>query len=249
MVTIMNMIGTAPKSAFHSDGLEIKVPSQNGSSETLAGDNLAQFLAEFLFDRAHLVSDSTILEHRAKIPILTMRNEDPIGLVPKKYDVKKLFNVKNKTSLACGPDTISMRHIQDLFPSIEKFLQKAVDLPIDKFPDIRENYNRLILKDSSEKPPHVPKSFRPIAELDLIPKYSSIKIFGEQLRDQIIPKMSGNQYAMPTKGCQAAISDTFDNICYHIKSGKFVMLAITDQSNAFCVTDHSVAAKIAKGFL
>ena len=193
------------------------------------------------------MTDKDIIKCRGSLPILTMRNESVIDLDDSvKYSAKKLFNVKNKTSLACGPDTISMRHIQDLFPSVEKFLQKAIDKPIDKIIPVRENFNRLILKDSSEKPPHTAKSFRPIAELDLIPKYSTIKIFGEQLRNQIVPKMSGNQYAMPTLGCQAAISDTFDEIFYNIKSGMYVMLAITDQSNAFCVTDHDVAEKIAK---
>jgi len=63
----------------------------------------------------------------------------------------------------------------DLLPSIEKPLNEILNKPLEFLGDINSNYNRLIPKGFSDK--MTEKSVRPIAELNILAKYTFIRIF------------------------------------------------------------------------
>ena len=137
--------------------------------------------------------------------------------------------------MACGPDTLSHRHIMDVLPAIRISLQKAIDKPIDDFDDINVNFSRLLskLKSGSKKDP-TEKILRPIVEANVLTKYTTIKIFIAKIREKLIPFLGKNQYAFPGKGTPAAIADLMDTLNFHACAKVFVILALWDFSNAFC---------------
>ena len=115
------------------------VISIKGKTET----ELANHMASFFAARAKLVTDQEASKYINQVPIPDVENDIEIDInIEKTYDVEELFKGKKRPSLAAGPDTISHRHISDLMPVLKPVLQKAVDKPLEKFPDITRNYIR-----------------------------------------------------------------------------------------------------------
>ena len=225
----------------------------NGKS----GVDLANHMANFIAGRAKLVSTTQVSEHSEFIPYPTDKiinieghdRENSSDVGEKVKTVHTLFKPKKKANLAAGPDTISHRHILDLMPAIEPVLTAAIEKPINKFPDISRNFNRLISKEAvTINKKLTEKSQRPIAELDLIPKYSSIRLFIDDLKKELIPKMNNNQFSFPGKGTPMAIVKILDTFAMHAANGKKSLLAIYDFSNAFCTLIHPVVLKIASSY-
>ena len=74
-------------------------------------NDLANYMAGHLMERAHLVSDEKAKDHAFaldSIPPFTGVRADFLNM-KSDYDVEKLFKPKKFASLACGPDTISHR--------------------------------------------------------------------------------------------------------------------------------------------
>ena len=227
-----------------------KAPQPKIEINGKTGVELANHMAKFFLERAFLVSDESAAEHADSIPFPTGTWPDVIDLDDsKKYDVKELFKPKKKPSLAAGPDTISHRHIVDLMPAIEDSLQAAVDKPLDRFQNINSNYIRLLNKETvTHKTIFTEKSQRPISELNVLPKYGSVKVFIDQLRDGVIRRLSENQFAFPGKGGPLATAKILDFASFHASNGKKVLIVLWDFSNAFCTTIHRITLEIAKKF-
>ena len=215
----------------------------------MSGIALANHMAKFFLDRAHLVSDeeAEFCSHAIPYPkgdwSETIEIDDSVLL-----DVRTLFKSKKKPTLAAGPDTISHRHVMDLMPVIEKPLNLAVNKPLDAFPDITTSYTRLLSKENKPCTVFTEKSQRPISELNILPKYGSIKNFVGQLRDLLTERMSSNQFAFPGKGGPLATVRVLDRANLLAKSNKKVLIVLWDFSNAFCTTIHSVVIAIARKF-
>ena len=227
------------------------------------GTELANYMAEYIRQRAQLVPPGEVIKHSEYIPLpraiqdVIPRNTETCSSVESiididdnmEYDVEDLFKSKKRANLSCGPDTISHRHIVDLMPVLKPVLQKAIDKPLTKFPDIRRNFNRLISKETvSVNKPLTVKSQRPIAELDILPKYGCIKVFVDQLRRALLPKLGKNQYSFPGKGSPMAIVAILDSFSMQQKMKKKAVLAIYDFSNAYCTIVHKVTMQIAARF-
>ena len=88
-----------------------------------SGIDLANHMATFFLDRAHLVTDQEAEECSNFIPYPNGDWETEIDIDDSiLYDVKELFKGKKKPTLAAGPNTISHRHISDLMPVLEALL-------------------------------------------------------------------------------------------------------------------------------
>ena len=224
----------------------VKKMTINGKS----GTDLANHMAKFFFDRAHLVSDEEADVCKNFIPFPKTNWEHEIDIDDSiLYDVKKLFKTKKPPSLAAGPDTISHRHIIDLMPVLEKPLQAAINKPLEAFSDITTSHTRLLSKEKNpEKGALTEKSQRPISELNVLPKYGSVKVFIDQLRNQIINRMENNQFAFPGKGGPLATVQILDKANMYAKLGKKVLIVLWDFSNAFCTTIHKITLEIAGKF-
>ena len=214
------------------------------------GIELANHMANFFRERAHLVSDENAADCSESIPFPVEEWSDQLDIDNTiVYDVKKLFKGKKKPTLAAGPDTVSHRHICDLMPVLEDSLQQAIDKPLLKFSNITDNFVRLLDKEKVNiDTTFTEKSQRPITELNVLPKYGSIKVFVDQLRSMLMKRMNKNQFAFPGKGGPLATSEILDFVSYHASSGKKVLLVTWDFSNAFCTTIHKIITEIAKKF-
>jgi hypothetical protein len=220
------------------DILEIKGFTKTG---------LANFMAGYLFDRANLVPVEEVRKYQHMIPYPQNIPDVVIDIDDNiKYDVEQLYNRGKKPSLACGPDTISHRHICDMMPELKRVLQLAIDKPIDRFHNIDTNFNRLISKERTNGIALTEKSQRPIAELNILSKYGPIQIMADQLRNQLIPFLNNNQYSFPGKGCPVAIVTVLDELNFHVSQMRPTLLVLWDFSNAFCTFLHDVAIDIAK---
>ena len=95
-------------------------PQQKQTKEPLvlknkSGVELANHMKDYMHNRAHLVSTDVIKSHEKYIPMpsKTVVIHDTCRNEIKPRDI--YFPPGKKPSLACGPDTISHRHIYDLF--------------------------------------------------------------------------------------------------------------------------------------
>lgn len=205
---------------------EVKQPSVSSSMQLkckktgkiLAKNEMADYKADYTFDRAHLVSDEDIEKHAGYIPLPNIpgprdtEKEVYVNQIP----VKELFNLPEKfKSLACGPDTISMYHIKQFGDTLTDALQFALDKPLDKFHNIEKNLSRFIKKQGVKSSTIDAKDVRPICEANILSKYGPIKAFINQLKADILPKLNKNQYSLPGRGTPAAIFDLFDSINCH----------------------------------
>ena len=225
-------------------------PSKKMEIKGKSGIELANHMAQFFYDRAHLVSDEEALACVSHVPEPAA---SPLAIIDiddtEKYTVKELFQDKSKPSLAAGPDTVSHRHIIDLMPSIETSLQASIDKPLVKFTDIRKSYTRLLEKEKTTRNSVLTeKSQRPISELNVLPKYGSIKIFIDQLRQELLKLLKDNQYAFPGKGGPMAIVETLDNASELSAKGLKTVILLWDFSNAFCTTIHNIIVQIAQKY-
>ena len=223
-------------------------PKPEISIKGKTGTDLANHMATFFLDRAKLVSDEDAKKNIVHVPVPDVQNDVQIDIIDKKYDVEELFKGKKKPTLAAGPDTISHRHIMDLMPVLKSVLQKALDKPLDNLPDVSRNYLRLLSKEKKTDVIFTEKSQRPISELDIIPKYGPIRIFIDQLRNQMIKLLNDNQFAFPGKGGPMAIVTILDFIAQHAKKKSKGALILWDFSNAFCTTIHYLTMMIAKAY-
>merc|ERR1712127_818005 len=106
-------------------------------------------MARYLENRAKLVPSEDIEKCSEFIPYPKKSPTEKVHFNDdKKYDVKTLFNTKKKPNYSCGPDTISLKHVNDLMPVIKPVLQTAIDKPLKSFVDIKHNFNRLISKET-----------------------------------------------------------------------------------------------------
>ena len=246
------------KSTVESNILEI---------EGKTGVDLAEHMGSFFKDRAVLIPDEVALENYQYIPypkktsLKLLEINDDIT-----YDVEQLFKSKKKPSIACGIDTISHKVISQLMPVLKIPLQIAIDKPLLSLGDITTYFNRLVPKpvdkkskvkniDSKilkqvpkEKKKLTEKSQRPIADLNIIPKYGCIKVFIDQMRNLLTPLMNNNQFAFPGKGSQLAIVNVLDTAANFSASKKPVLIALWDFSNAFCTTIEEITLKILEKF-
>ena len=198
---------------------------------------LAEHMAEFLFKRAHLVSDPEALSESAAVPLPNFSVREKISLSEDTtYDIHELLKTKSKPSLACGPDSISHRHIMDLLPALETPLQVMVNKPIDKFVNLSLNFSRLISKTNAKNGTKKfnEKCLRPIVEANILPKYTSVKIFIDQIKEKMIPFLNDNQYSFPGKGTPVALTKLLDKLNILASQKKIIALAMWDFSNAFC---------------
>ena len=204
-------------------------------------------MASYLDSRAKLVPSEEVENCSAYIPYPKNPPDCKVCFDENiEYDVEKLFKSKKKPNLSCGPDTISLKHVEDLMPSIKPALQIAVNKPLNSFVNIKHNFNRLISKAGIPIQESLTvKSQRPIAELDTIPKYTSIKVFVDKLKQVLIPLMKDNQYSFPGKGSPMAIVHILDTFAAQAGLKNKTILAIWDFSNAFCTIVHDVIMKIA----
>jgi hypothetical protein len=216
------------------------------------GNDLANHMADFLHKRANLVSSTQVKAYANHIPWPQNIPVDTICLdgeteLPRRatdIDAEKVYKKGSKPSLACGPDSISLRHITDLMPTLKRVLNLALNKPVDMFHNISTSYNRLISKDPGKKQVLTEKSQRPIAELNLLPKYGPIKDVMEQFREKMIPYLSKDQFALPGKGCPVATATILDELNAMITTGYPTLLILWDFSNAFCTYDHEIAMEI-----
>ena len=229
---------------------DYRPPSFKMEIKGKSGKELADHMAKFFYDRAHLVSDEEADEFKTFIPMPSVDPSIKIDFDDNlKYTVEELFQGKKKPSLAAGPDTISHRHIVDLMPSLKECLQDSVEKPLTEFTDISKSYTRLLNKDAvTSKSILVEKSQRPIAELNCLPKYGSIKIFVDQLRKELLKVLKKNQYAFPGKGGPMAIVQTLDDASEQSSKGNKTLILFWDFSNAFCTTIHKIIVAVAKKF-
>ena len=229
---------------------DYRPPSVKMEIRGKSGKELADHMAKFFYDRARLVSDEDAIKCEAHIPLPTVEPSTEIDIDDDvSYTVEELFKGKKKPSLAAGPDTISHRHIVDLMPSISDCLQASVDKPLNNFTDIRKSYTRLLEKEPvTSKSVLTEKSQRPISELNALPKYGSIKIFIDQLRNQLLKILKDNQYAFPGKGGPMAIVKTLDDASEMSAKGMKTCFLLWDFSNAFCTTIHRIIVAVARKF-
>ena len=225
-------------------------PRQRIRIKGKTGIELADHMANFCLERALLVTDEEATVCSEYIPFNCIEWPETIDINDNiEHDVKELFVGKKKPTLAAGPDTVSHRHLSDLMPVLENQLQLAIGKPLIEFSSIQQNFVRLLAK---EKPTLnselTEKSQRPITELNVLPKYGSIKVFVNQLRDQITKRMNSNQFAFPGKGGPLATAKVLDFVNLHASSGKKVLLVTWDFSNAFCTTIHEITVKIAQRY-
>lgn len=213
----------------------------------------ADHMNEYLYKRAHLVHDDVVEEYKEHIPIAEFDYCEPAPIEEvflNEKPVRELyFPPGTVPSLACGPDTISHKHIYDLFDVLEGPLQYAMDKPVDNFHNVQLNYSRLIKKDPSSKKANLTeKDVRPIGETNILTKYGPVRAFIDRLRKLVLPNISPTQYSMPGKGCPVAIFDLLDDVNYFACLKKPMLLAIWDFSNAFCTFSHEVMRKIYESF-
>jgi hypothetical protein len=207
-------------------------------------------MANFFLERAHLVDEQDASTCVDFIPGPTASWDTEIDIDDDiLYDVNTLFKSKKPPSLAAGPDTVSHRHVMDLLPAIGDHIQSAIEKPLDKFTDISTSYTRLLSKEkSSSKTIFTEKSQRPISELNIIPKYGSIKVFVDQLRSKLVDRLNDNQYGFPGKGGPMGTVKVLDEANSLAASGKKVLVVLWDFSNAFCTTIHKITLEIAKKY-
>ena len=212
------------------------------------GQDMVHHMTDYIHGRAHLVAKEDIIEHRNWIPMPNIdRNTITVSEYQKSYKAEELYKPKKFPSLACGPDTISHRHVWDLAPAIMDTLQKIIEKPIDDFHNIRLSYSRLISKEKCSKGQKlVEKSQRPIGEVNVLAKYGPIRMFMDQLQDTLSTQIGQNQYAFPGKGATMGIFEMLDTVISRAASGAPTIVALWDFSNAFCTYDHSVLMHIAK---
>jgi hypothetical protein len=92
------------------------------------------------------------------------------------------------------------------------------------------------------------KSQRPIAELNILPKYTLIRLFIDRLQKSVLPRMLQNQYSFPGKGSQLAAVDLMETVSYHLALKKAVIIVCYDMSNAFCTNPSKFVLKVAERF-
>ena len=85
------------------------------------GTGLANYMADYLYKRANLISDEEIKNNSEFIPLPKQFPKDISECsIDNEICVSTLLkNGKSFLSLACGPDTISHRHLVDLLPAIK----------------------------------------------------------------------------------------------------------------------------------
>jgi hypothetical protein len=230
------------------------------------GTDLANHMADYLHDRANLVSDKEILDHIDHVPLPDIFPQDISDCITEeKFCVSALLKPKSKSnkfvdedldnsttikekyiSLACGPDTISHRHLYDLLPSIKDPLNVILHKPLITLGNIDFNYNRLISKTFSGD--MTEKSQRPIAELNVMYKYTTVRLFINSLMKRVMPRMITNQYSFPGKGTQMATVELLDTISYHLNAKMCVLVIFYDMSNAFCTCPAEKVIQIAENF-
>ena len=233
----------------NKDKQEINQNDLNLNIDGKTGNEMAEHMANYLYDRAHLVENSEITQNSQYIPY----KPGPQNLFEfpsfKYYQVEKLYNPKTYASLACGPDTISQKHILDLSPAIFENLQKIINKPVNGFHNIKKNYTRLISKEVNKDGENLSeKSQRPIVEANILAKYGPIRIFIDYLQDIMIPQMNDNQFAFAGKGTNLAMTNMLDDINIAANSGKPTIMALWDFSNAFCTYNHEVIKAIVKSY-
>ena len=84
--------------------------------------------------------------------------------------------------------------------------------------------------------------------MDIIPKYGAIKIFIDQLREQLVKLMNDNQFAFPGKGGPMAIVTALDFFAAEAAKKSKAAFILWDFSNAFCTTIHYLTTLIAMKF-
>ena len=216
------------------------------------GNDLVNHMAGFLYKRANLVSSTQVNAYANHIPWPTNIPAETICLddeteFPRRetdFDAEKVYNKGSKPSLACGPDSISLRHLDDLMPTLKRVLNLALNKPVDKFHNISTSFNRLISKDPGKNKALTEKSQRPIAELNILPKYGPIKRVMEEFREKMIPYLSKDQFALPGKGCPVATATILDELNAMITTKRPTLLILWDFSNAFCTYDHEIAMEL-----
>ena len=211
---------------------------------------LANHMANFFLERAHLVDEQEAIKFQDHIPVPKREWLEEIDMDDSiLYDVRQLFTSRKQPTLAAGPDTVSHRHIMDLLPAIENEIQNAINKPLDHFTDISTSYTRLLSKEKGDTgKPFTEKSQRPISELNVLPKYCSVKIFIDQLRSTLLDRLNKNQYAFPGRGGPMGTVKILDDAATLASSGKKVLIVLWDFSNAFCTTIHRITVKIAKKY-
>ena len=101
------------------------------SIDGFVGTALANKMANYLEKRAKLVPSNVIENCSAFIPYFKQPPKNIVCFDDSiKYDVETLFKTKKKPNYSCGPDTISLKHVNDLMPVIKPVLQKAIDKPL-----------------------------------------------------------------------------------------------------------------------
>ena len=208
------------------------------------GTDLANHMKDYMHKRAHLVDEHTIAQHAQYIPYPS--KQISLDDIPRKeYDPYKLyFPPGKKPSLACGPDTISHRHIFDLFSVLKPRLKIILNKPIDKFYNIEKNYTRLIPKPGKPQVGKEEKLFRPIVEANILSKRGPLNIFGGELKTTLIPAINNNQFSFPKMGATMAVAELFDRLNLLASQKKPMIYAQFDASNAFCTYNHDVLMKI-----
>ena len=194
-------------------------------------------MADVLKERALLVPDEQVLNNLEHIPYPEEILGDKIDLDDfQDYDIKELYKSNKKATLACGPDTISLQHIQDLMPSIEGILNIALNKrEIRRLPHLVYNYARLIPKEKvPEGKEYTKKQLRPIGEADALVKYGPVKIMAKQLRSKMVPKM---QKSLRKLLPMAKFCETFDKFvlqwCKHMEDPAKIATQCSDDDQDF----------------
>ena len=239
------------------DFIKMNEPEKNIKQNTFSlsiqgktGNEMANHMADFLVKRAFLVEASEIKENCESIPFPRNPPKETLFLPEKRFSIDELFlKGKKNPSLACGPDTISLRHIMDLMPAMKDTLQMICDKPLDTFINIDRNYSRCISKTKcAPKQSLDEKSQRPIVEANILPKYTSVNLFIKNLRTAIIPFLGDNQFSFPKRGSPIALINVLDTANMRACQKKKTSIILYDYSNAFCTYDHDVFNKIISSF-
>ena len=215
-----------------------------------SGSDLVEHMAKYTHRRALLVSDKEIEDHAEYIPYPkgTYDAYDNGDFIFNHIPVKELYfrKIKHANSLACGHDTISFKHISDLWEVLEPPLQFMMNKPLDGFYNIETNITKYIPKGTlpKDKSKWNEKITRPICEANILSKYGPIRAFIDSVADEMIPKLNKNQYSLKGRGTLAAVFDLLDNAHENATLRLPMLVAIWDFSNAYCTFAHDVLLKL-----
>ena len=212
-----------------------------------SGIELANGLAEFMKGRAeNLVTDEEVLN--AGLPPPPLRDDESI---PNQLDISlphfdnlSKFIPTNKLTNTAGPDKFSAKLISFVWPSLKNKLNEVCIKDKPEYPTLDQGYIQRIIE--KVKNPQIYKEFRPLGNLNCIPKYLFNKPIFKQIRDHISPIFNKRNNFSYT-GTHLCIITTIDKTLELLQQKKQTILVKYDFSNAFGTIHHETMIHTLQG--